>query len=135
MSRTSALQLYYCVTVHSRHLIITLPLALLYTSAPVSHDSMTMSQHVQYEGPETEAVKWNSAIINVIIYPCAFPNLSWKISSKKVLIFILYVRGILYTFGLCILVVAGRKQTNKQTIQVLLINLVLSSNCSQLKLH
>ena len=26
------------------------------------------------QGPETEAAKWNSAIINFIIYTCAFPT-------------------------------------------------------------
>ena len=47
---------------------MTLTMALLYSSVPVSHDSVTVSQHAQYQDPETEAAKWNSAIIHLIIY-------------------------------------------------------------------
>lgn len=36
-----------------------------------SPDSVTGSQHEQ--NPETEAAKWNSAVIKPIIYTCAFP--------------------------------------------------------------
>lgn len=28
------------------------------------HDSVTASQHAQYQGVETEAAKWNSAVIH-----------------------------------------------------------------------
>ncbi len=38
-------------------------MALFYSSLPLSHDSVTASQHEQYRDPETEAVKWNSAIV------------------------------------------------------------------------
>ncbi len=34
---------------------------------------MTASQHEQYKDPETEAAKWNSAIIHFVIYTCVFP--------------------------------------------------------------
>ncbi len=44
---------------------------LLYSSVPVSRGSVTVSQHGQYQNPETEAAKWNSAIID--IYTCDFP--------------------------------------------------------------
>lgn len=43
---------------------ITLAMALFLF--PVSHDSVTVSHHAQYHDPETEAVKWNSAILNVL---------------------------------------------------------------------
>ena len=36
---------------------------------------MIVSQHVQYKDPETEVAKWNTAIINFIIYTCVFPYL------------------------------------------------------------
>lgn len=42
-------------------------------SVPVNHDNMTVSQHVQYQDHETEADKWNSAIIHFLFYACAFP--------------------------------------------------------------
>ena len=48
-------------------------MALFHSSVPVSHDSVTVSQRAQYQDPETEATKWNSAVINFIIYTCAFP--------------------------------------------------------------
>ncbi len=47
-----------------------------YSSVPVSHDSVTVSKHVQYQNPETEAAKWNAAIIHFIIYTCAFPTVT-----------------------------------------------------------
>ncbi len=37
------------------------------SSVPVSPDSVTASQHKQYQDSETEEAKWNSAIINYII--------------------------------------------------------------------
>ncbi len=43
-------------------------------SVPVSYDSVTVSQHAQYQDPGTEAAEWNSAIINLIIYTCASPT-------------------------------------------------------------
>ncbi len=49
-------------------------MAPFYSSVPVSHDSVTVSQHAQYQDPETEAAKWNSAIINYIMCACAFPT-------------------------------------------------------------
>ncbi len=41
-------------------------MALFYSSVSVSHDSETVRQ--QHREPETEAAKWNSAIIDLIIY-------------------------------------------------------------------
>ncbi len=49
-------------------------MAPFHSRAPVGHDSVTASQHAQHQDPETEAAKWNSAIINLIIYTCAFPS-------------------------------------------------------------
>ncbi len=39
---------------------------------PVSHDSVAVSQHVQYQDPETEAAKLNSAIIKCLFYTYTF---------------------------------------------------------------
>ncbi len=47
-------------------------MALFYSSVPESHDTVTVSQHVQYQDPEAEAAKWNSAIIHFIISPVLF---------------------------------------------------------------
>lgn len=52
-------------------LLITPTIALFYSSAPVSNDSVTVIQHAQYQDTEVEAAKWNSAIVQFIIY-CAF---------------------------------------------------------------
>ncbi len=35
-----------------------------------------MSQHVQYQDPETAAAKWDVAIIHFIICTCAFPSVT-----------------------------------------------------------
>lgn len=48
-------------------------MTLLYSSVPVSHDSVTVSQHEQHQDPEIEAVKWDSAIIYFLIYTCDIP--------------------------------------------------------------
>lgn len=45
-------------------------------SVPVSHDSMTVSQHERYQDPEIGAAKWNSAIVNCVIYTFAFPTVT-----------------------------------------------------------
>ncbi len=42
------------------------------SSVPVSHASMTVSEHEQYQDPETEAAKWNSAMFRFVIYTCGF---------------------------------------------------------------
>ncbi len=42
-------------------------MAPFYSSVPVSGDSVTVSQHAQYLDPQTDAAKWNSAVINLII--------------------------------------------------------------------
>ncbi len=55
-------------------LLITITMALFYPGVPVNHDSVTVSQHAQYQDPDTEAAKWNSAIINLIIYTCERPT-------------------------------------------------------------
>ena len=38
--------------------------------------SVTVSQHAQYQDPETTAAKWNAASINCIIYTCGFPTVT-----------------------------------------------------------
>lgn len=48
----------------------TLKMAQIYSS--VSHDSMTVSHHAQYQELNTAAAKWNPAINNFIICTCAF---------------------------------------------------------------
>ncbi len=50
-------------------LLITLQMALFYSSVPVSHDSVTVSRQAQHQDPETEAAEWNPAIIH---FTCAF---------------------------------------------------------------
>lgn len=47
-------------------------MAQFYSSVPVNHNSVTVSQPAQYPDPETDAAKWNSVIINFTIYTCAF---------------------------------------------------------------
>ncbi len=45
-------------------------MALFCSSAPVSHDSVSNHHdllHAKYQDPETEAAKWNSAIVDFII--------------------------------------------------------------------
>lgn len=37
---------------------------------------MTVSLHAKRQDPETGAAKWNSTIINCIIYPYAFPTVT-----------------------------------------------------------
>ena len=49
-------------------LLITVTIVPLYSSVPVRHDSVTVSQHVHYEAPETEAAQLSSAIIKCINY-------------------------------------------------------------------
>lgn len=41
---------------------------LLYLGVPIICESETVIVHAQYQGPEIEAAKWNSSIINFIIY-------------------------------------------------------------------
>ena len=53
-------------------LLITLTTACSVRSVPESHDSVTVSQHAQYQVTETD--EWNSDIINVMIYTCACEN-------------------------------------------------------------
>ncbi len=36
----------------------------------------TASQHAQHQDLEAEVAKWNSAIIHLIIYTCAFPTVT-----------------------------------------------------------
>ncbi len=46
-------------------------MALFYSSVPVSHDSVIVSQPEQNQNPETGAAKWNSDII-VLFTPVLF---------------------------------------------------------------
>lgn len=54
--------------------MLTLTMAPFSSSVPVSHESMTVSQHVHYRDPDTETAKWNSIFINLIILTFAFPT-------------------------------------------------------------
>ncbi len=51
-------------------LLVTLMMALFDSSAPGSHDSVTVSQHAKYH------TKWNSAIIHFIICTYAFTTVT-----------------------------------------------------------
>ncbi len=55
-------------------------MALFYSSAPASLDSLTVSQHAQYQGPETEVAKWNSAIF---AFCHVMPGSCEKINNKN----------------------------------------------------
>lgn len=39
---------------------------------------MTLSQHEQYQDPETAAHKQNSVMTDFIIYTCAFPTVTYQ---------------------------------------------------------
>ncbi len=51
----------------------------------------------QYQDPETEAAKWNSAIIHFIIYTCAFPTATHKniFCEKGLLVSALIINNLL----------------------------------------
>lgn len=54
---------------------------------PVSHDSVTVSHRAQYHEPATEAVKWNSAILNLLgLFAAVFWTVTkfilWKRSKE-----------------------------------------------------
>ncbi len=80
--------------------VLTLTETLFYSSVPVSHDNGTASQHAQYQDPETEAAKWNSAIIHFIIYTCAFLTVTCQnVSYKKTFSFLSFLMdGQMVTF-------------------------------------
>ncbi len=63
-------------------LLTTLMMALFYSSVLVSHDSVTVSQHAQYQDPETEAAKWNSVFIKLFT-PLLFLLWHVRLSSVK----------------------------------------------------
>lgn len=42
----------------------------------MSRSSVPARQHAQHQEPEMEATKWNSVIINSIIYTFAFPTVT-----------------------------------------------------------
>lgn len=51
---------------------------------PVIHDSVTVKQHEQHQGPQTETAGWNSVITNFIIYIFTFPTVtSQNVFSEK----------------------------------------------------
>ncbi len=66
-------------------LLITLTMALFYSSVRVSPDSETVSQHEQHQDPETEAAKWNSAII-LILFHLFFDCVMSKCLQRKGLV-------------------------------------------------
>ena len=76
MHKTGLFHRHFDFVGKAQVLLITLTMALFCSSVPVSHDSVTVSQHTQYQDPETEAAKWNSAIVSFIIYTCAFPTVT-----------------------------------------------------------
>ena len=60
-------------------------MAPVYSSVPVSHDRVTVSLHAEYQVSETEAAKWNLAIINFIIYTCVFPTVTCLQRKRPIL--------------------------------------------------
>ncbi len=54
-----------CYKLKAQAFLITLTMALFYSSVPVSHGSVTVSQRAQYQDPE--AAKWNSPIITPVV--------------------------------------------------------------------
>lgn len=79
------LSTYSMLTCRSRKaqvLLITLTMAQLHSSVPVSHDSMTVCQHPQNQDPETgEAKHREAAIVTYIIsnqevLQCVFPSVT-----------------------------------------------------------
>ena len=72
----------------------------LFSSVPVSHDdSVRVSQHAQYQEPETEATEWNSAIIYFTIYTCAFTTVMCQnVSCGKRLYTSVQKASILHSF-------------------------------------
>ncbi len=60
--------------------------ALFSPGLPVSHGDTTVSQNEQYQDLGTKAAKWDSAIINFIIYTRAFPTVTCQnifVTSQK----------------------------------------------------
>ncbi len=82
-----------CFSFHSRHFDLSWwekhrclnGTLMFHLSVPVINDSVTVSQHAQYQGPETEAVNWQSVNINCIIYTCAFPAVSVSCEKRQLL--------------------------------------------------
>lgn len=56
---------WFVISGTAQVLLIILTMALFYSSVPMTHSSVTMSQHAQY--PETKEAKWNKAIIICMI--------------------------------------------------------------------
>lgn len=56
-------------------------MALFYSTVPERHDTVTGSQHAEYQDPETEVDKWNSVTIHFIIYTRAFPTVTCQTVS------------------------------------------------------
>lgn len=67
---------------------------VFYLNVPVSPDSLTVSEHQQYQNLETEAARLNLTIINFLIYKCEyfFPiNTSSIKRQKAVICHVLYI--------------------------------------------
>ena len=78
---------------HSRHfdfvivgkaqmLPTTWLVAQFYSSATVSHGRVTVSRHVRYQDPGTQAAKWNSAIVHFIMSNRHFPTVKVCSATK-----------------------------------------------------
>lgn len=66
---------YFDIVRKTQMLFITLTIASFYSNVSLSHDSVTMSHHAQYQEPKTEADKCSSAV-HFIIYSCVFPTVT-----------------------------------------------------------
>ncbi len=62
--------------------LITFTVLLFSSNIPVSHDRVTVSQRA-HQDPETQAAKWNSAIVNFIIYTSAFLSVTISKGEKN----------------------------------------------------
>ena len=58
-------------------------MVLIYLSVPAGHDSVTLSQRVQYQDPETEAPKWNLATSYFISQTFAFSTVTCQNIFRK----------------------------------------------------
>lgn len=64
-------------------LLMTLTMILLFSRVSLNHDGTAVSQEAQCHKAEPEATKLNSALINFIIYTCAFTTVTSQNSTFK----------------------------------------------------
>lgn len=72
ISRPFSQQIFWLVLLITLTKLCSLTTALFSSNVPVRHDSVTVSQHAQHLGPETEAAKRNTVIIKCTVYTSAY---------------------------------------------------------------